>query len=62
MKNDLIWGCTLIAVGITAIILVILNIIGAELPDAAKIVILIIDLIGIPVLIFTTVRKLRKKK
>jgi hypothetical protein len=62
MKNDLVWGCTLIVIGISTIILAILDIIGTELPDAGKIVILIIDLIAIPVLIFTTVRKLRKKK
>ena len=59
-KNDLIWGLSLMIIGIAAIILAGSNIIRIELPDIAVRIIGILDLIALPVLAYTTVRKIKK--
>ncbi len=60
MKNkiDLIWGISLIVIGISAILLAGSNIIGLELPDIAIRMIGVLDIIALPVLIVATVKKL----
>lgn len=59
-KNDLIWGLSLMIIGIATIILAGSNIIGIELPDIAVRIIGIIDLIALPVLAYTTIKKIKK--
>ena len=60
MKNkiDLIWGISLIVIGISAILLAGSNIIGLTLPDIAIRMIGVLDIIALPVLIVATVKKL----
>lgn len=60
-KNDLIWGISLIIIGIATFILAGSNIIGIMLPDAAVRIIGVLDLIALPFLIYTTVIKAKKK-
>lgn len=59
-KNDLMWGFSLMIIGAATVILAGSNIIGTELPDIAVRIIGIIDLIALPVLAFTSVKKIRK--
>lgn len=59
-KTDLMWGISLIMIGVATVILAGSNIIGAELPDIAVRITGIADLIALPVLAFTSVKKLRK--
>lgn len=47
-------------IGIATVILAGSNIIGIELPDIAVRIIGIVDLISLPVLAYTTVKKIKK--
>ena len=60
MKNkiDLMWGISLIVIGISAILLAVSNIVGLALPDIAIRMIGELDIIALPVLIVATVKKL----
>ena len=64
MKNkiDLIWGCSLLVIGIVTLILAGSGIIGINLPDAAVRILGIVDLAAIPFLAYTSVKKFRKDK
>lgn len=59
-KNDLVWGISLIIIGAATIILAGSNVIGLKLPDIAVRIIGIVDLVALPVLAYTSVRKVRK--
>ena len=59
-KNDLIWGFSLIIIGAATVILAGSNVIGLKLPDIAVRIIGIADLIALPVLAYTSVKKVRK--
>ena len=61
-KNDLMWCFSLLIISIATIILAGSNIIGIELPDIAVRIIGIVDLIALPVLAYTTVKKIKKTK
>lgn len=59
-KNDLMWCFSLLIISVATIILAGSNIIGMELPDIAVRIIGIVDLIALPVLAYTTVKKVKK--
>lgn len=59
---DRIWALTLFVIGICTIILAGTNIIGIELSDVIVRIIGVIDLIAIPVLVYTTINKTQKGK
>ena len=59
-KNDLMWCFCLMIIGVATIILAGSNIIGIELPDITVRIIGIVDLIALPVLAYTTVKKIKK--
>lgn len=59
-KNDLIWGFSLIIIGAATVILAGSNVIGLKLPDIAVRIIGIVDLVALPVLAYTSVKKARK--
>lgn len=61
-KNDLIWSISLIAIAVATFILAGSNIIGLTLPDVVVRVIGIIDLIALPFLVYTTVKKVKNSK
>jgi hypothetical protein len=50
-----------LTIGIAIIILACSNIVGAELPDSVKITLGVIELIALPVLVYTTLKKLKNK-
>lgn len=59
--NDLIWCISLIMIGIATIILAGSNIIGIELPVIMTRILGIADLIALPFLIYSTVKKAKKE-
>lgn len=58
---DLMWSLSLTVIGVATLILAVSNIIGAELPDILTRILGIADLIALPLLIFSTVKKAVKK-
>ena len=59
-RNDLLWSISLLVIGLAAIILNGLNIIGIDVPDIVVRIIGVIDLLALPVLVYTTVKKIKK--
>ncbi len=59
--NDLIWSISLIIIGIATIILAGSNIIGIGLPVIMTRILGIADLIALPFLVYSTVKKAKKK-
>jgi len=56
-RIDLIWSMSLLVIGIATIILAGSNIIGIALPDVVVRVIGMVDLIALPFLVYTTIKK-----
>ena len=61
-KINIMWSVSLIIIGVATIILAGANIIGIELPDIAARILGVLDLISLPVLAFSTVKKAQNKK
>lgn len=59
---NIMWSISLIIIGIATIILAGTNIIAIELPDIAVRVLGVVDLVSLPVLVFSTVKKAKSKK
>lgn len=59
--NDLIWCISLLIIGIATIILAGSNIIGVELPVVLERILGIADLIALPFLVYSTVKKAKKE-
>ena len=59
-KNDLIWSISLMVIGIATFIIAGSNVIGIELPDIIVRILGIVDLIALPFLAYSTVKKLKK--
>lgn len=59
-RNDLLWSISLLVIGLATIILTGLNISGIDVPDIVVRIIGVIDLLALPVLAYTTVKKNKK--
>lgn len=59
-NNGLIWALSLIVISVISLTLSITNLVGAKLPDAVTIVLAIVDIIALPFLVYTSVKKLKK--
>ena len=59
-KNDLLWSISLMIISIATIILAGSNIIGLALSDVVVRIIGIVDLIALPFLAYTTIKKVKK--
>ena len=59
-KNDLVWIISLMLIGIATFILAGANSVGLELPDVAVRIVGIVDLIALPFLVYSSVKKLKK--
>ena len=59
-RNGLLWSISLLIIGIATIISIGLNIIGVDVPDIVVRIIGVIDLLALPVLAYTTVKKFKK--
>ena len=61
MKNvNVFWSLCLLIISVCTIILAGSNIIGIELNDVLTRVLGILDLVCLPVLVFTTIKKIKK--
>lgn len=62
-KNiNLFWAISLMAIGIATFIIAVTNIIVVQLPDIVIRLLGIIELIALPVLVFTTIKKVKNKE
>lgn len=57
-----VWSVSLMVIGLTTLVVAGSRILGITLPDAAVVAAGVLDLIALPVLSFTTVRKLIGEK
>lgn len=56
---DRIWVISLLLIGMSTLVLAGANVVGIVLGDVVTRILGIIDLVALPVLLFTTVRKLK---
>ncbi len=59
-KSELMWSISLIAIGIATIILAGANIVGIDLPDMLVRLLGIADLVALPILVYSTIKKGKK--
>ncbi|MBE5932730.1 MAG: hypothetical protein E7263_04840 [Lachnospiraceae bacterium] len=59
-KNDLVWCLSLVLIGVATVILAGSNIVGIDLPDITVRILGIVDLIALPFLAYSTVKKVKK--
>lgn len=59
---NLLWSFSLMAIGICTVILAGANLLGIDLPDIVTRIVGLIDLLALPVLGYTTVKKLKKQQ
>ena len=60
-KNDYVWSISLMVIGLSAFILAGSNVVGIELPDVVVWILGIVDLIALPFLVYSTVKKVKKE-
>ena len=60
-KIEKLWSISLLIINIVTLIIVIPNIVGIELPNIMKIVLVIIDLIALPIVVYSTLKKIKIK-
>ena len=54
------WSISLIAIGIATIILAGANIVGIDLPDMLVRLLGIVDLVALPILVYSAIKKVKK--
>lgn len=60
MNVDKLWYITMILIGLITLTLFALRMFGIEVPDMAKRIIGILEIIAIPVLAYTTIKRTRR--
>ena len=58
---DKVWAISLMVIGICSLVISGSNVIGIELPDLLTRILGIIELVALPVLAFTSIKKVMKK-
>lgn len=61
-KKNLMWSLSLLVIGVSSIILNGSNILGLELPDMLTRILGIINLIAIPFLVYSTIKRFKKEE
>ena len=61
-KVNAMWSISLLIIGVATFILAGANVVGLELPDIAIRILGMMDIIALPVLGFSTVKKFRNSK
>lgn len=61
-KINVIWAISLFVIGVVAVVLAGANIIGIDLPDITIRVLGLCDLVSLPLLVYTTVKKVKGKE
>ncbi len=59
-KNNIVWSISLIVIGIATFILAGASIVGIDLPDVAVRILGMADLVALPILAYSTIRKIKK--
>lgn len=59
-KIDIIWSLSLIVISLVSLTLSLSNIIGAALPSAVSTALGIIDLFVLPLLVYSSIKKIKK--
>lgn len=59
---NILWSIALVLIGIATIILSVNNIFALSMPDVIVRICGVVDLISLPVLVFTTIKKAKSKK
>ena len=59
-KNNIVWSISLIVIGIATFILAGASVVGIDLPDVAVRILGIADLVALPILAYSTIRKIKK--
>ena len=59
-KIDIIWSVSLIVISLVSLTLSISNIIGTALPSAVSTALGIIDLCALPLLVYSSIKKIKK--
>ena len=60
-NNNRLWAASLIVIGVATVLLLALRVAAGSVPDLALRLLGVVELIALPVLAFTTVRKLTRK-
>lgn len=60
-NNNRLWAVSLIAIGVATLLLLGMHLAAGSVPDLALRLLGVIELLALPVLAFTTVRKLTRK-
>ena len=55
-KFPVLWGVSLLTIGVITLVISFSNIFGGELPDVLKIILGVIDIIALFVLVYTSIR------
>ena len=58
-KITILWSISLFIISVVTLILSVTSIIGIELPDIATRVVGVLDLIVLPIFVFSTIKKLK---
>ncbi len=58
---DKVWAISLMVIGICSLVISVSNVIGIELPDLLARILGIIELVALPVLAFTSIKKVMNK-
>lgn len=61
-KINMMWGISLLVIGVATMILMGARIAGIELPDIVVVMMGIVELTALPVLAFSTVKKMVNRK
>ncbi|MBQ2830492.1 MAG: hypothetical protein IJF15_05700 [Oscillospiraceae bacterium] len=60
-KINMMWAASLMVIGVVTIMLAGSDIIGIKLPDVMVRVLCVIDLLVLPALVFSTVKKMKNR-
>lgn len=59
-KSDLVWSISLMVIGIATFILAGANIVEIDLPDFIVRIVGIVDLVALPILVYSTIKRVKK--
>ena len=60
-KNTILWSLSLFIISVVTVIWAVCNIAGIELPDVAVRIMGVLDICAVPVLVYTSIRRMKQK-
>lgn len=61
-KPSIMWSISLLVISIVTLVITLTNIFGIELPNTLRILLGVIDLVALPVLIYTSIKSKKSGK